>query len=264
MWNCEGRVPQLSEYPRSRHPRCRVAILPLAMCLAGVVGCGVGDYRQAIESTVRDFAMTSEAGGLYAPQAIGDRPISVRIPQVFRRQPLVDGTVVAGEGSPPAEVRVQPGLIDLPGLTYTYEEFVEDAEGGQIPYYLHVGAADTQRSGFRDPTSRWVNQLTERFPQQNIGWEEVGCDTPDGRRVVWRRLRAEGEQPFYYVSKDGQGREQRMPGVFEVYYRVDGNWAVALAWRVPSMIAGHANIDKWAPIVAGAVDFSGGAGGGAP
>lgn len=252
MQNCESRACRVG--PDPRHP---AAMLLLAAGLATILGCGVGDYRDRIDAGVRALADASDTAGLYAAQPLGQTPIAVRVPQAFTRPPLVAGVAIAEEGAPPDEVRVQPGLIDLPGLTYTYEEFVVDSEGGRIPYYLYISAADTGRSGFRDPTSRWVNQLRERFPDRQIGWEDVSCDTPQGRSVVWRRLRIEGEQVFYYVGKDGQGREQRLPGLFEVYYRVDGNWAVALAWRVPAMIAEHADVAKWGPIVAGAVDFTG-------
>ncbi|MDY0167410.1 MAG: hypothetical protein RBS80_12755 [Thermoguttaceae bacterium] len=252
MRDCDGQICR-----DGGHLRRVAAGIVAAAWVTSIFGCGVGEYRQRIEKQVQELGTTSDAVGLYSAQPLGNKPIAVRVPQSFKRQPLVAGVQVAGEEAPPSDARVQTGLIDIPGLTYTYEEFVADAEGGQIPYYLYLGAADKTQPNFRDPASRWINQLKERFPGQEVAWEDVRCDTSDGQSVAWRRIRVEGDQDFHYVGKDGQGRAVKMPGVFEVYYRVDGNWAVVLAWRVPTSIAQHVDLHKWAPIVAGTVDFKG-------
>lgn len=235
------------------------AVLPVLLLSA--LGCGVGEYRSRIASRVEELANASEFGGLYATQPLGDKPVSIRVPQMFERQPLVAGAEIAEEGAVPAEARVQPGLIDLPGLTYTYEEFVADAEGGKIPYYLYLSAEKTSAPGYREPTTRWLNQLKDRLSVEGLAWENVECDTPVGGAVVWRHLRAEGEQPFYYVGKEGEGRVVKLPGIIEIYYRVDGDWAVALTWRVPEIIAEHVNLGKWAPMVAGAAQIQEDSGG---
>lgn len=232
------------------------AALPAAL-LASVLGCGAGEYQSRVQARVQEMATGSEFAGLYAAQTLGDRPVSVRVPQVFTSPPLVPGAEVAGEGAPPATERVQPGVVDLPGLTYTYEDFVADAEGGRIPFYLHVGAANTTHRAFRDPTNRWVHQIKSRLPDQDPSWERVECDTPDGRFLVWQRLRAEGEQPFSYVSQDGRRRVVELPGILEIYYRVEGDWAITLVWRVPSSIAPHVGLERWAPMVAGTVSLAG-------
>jgi len=232
------------------------AALPAAL-LASVLGCGAAEYQSRVQARVQEMAAVSEFVGLYAPQQLGDKPVSVRVPAVFESPPLVPGAEVAGEGAPPATERVQPGVIGVPGLTYTYEEFVADAEGGRIPFYLHVGATDTTHRAFRDPTTRWAHQIRKHFPGQDPSWERVECDTPDGRYLVWQRLRAEGEQPFSYVSQDGRRRVVGLPGILEIYYRVEGDWAITLAWRVPSSIAPHVGLERWAPMVAGAVSLAG-------
>jgi hypothetical protein len=244
-----------------RNPTCRffwqprrlAAAATLAASMTWVFGCGVGDYRERLEARVNELATTNEATGLYASQPLGNKPIAVSIPQVFKRPPLVTGVAVAEEGAPPDEVRVKPGVIDLPGLTYTYEEFVTDANGGQIPFYLYVGAEDKTQPAFRDRTSEWQKQVQERFPGQSAAWENVECNSPAEQPTTWRRLRVEGDQEFFYKDKDGKARTVEMPGAFEMYYRSEGDWAVVLAWRVPSSIAGQVNVGKWAPMVAGAV-----------
>ncbi len=246
-------------------PPCRVCRslwrVPSAVLLAALLsnagGCGVGEYRERVRARVVDLGTASEFAGLYSPQAMGDKPVSVRVPQAFQRPPLVAGVAIAEEGAAPDDVRVRPGWVELPGLTYTYEEFVADAEGGQIPYYLYLSAENKNQPGFRDPTTRWLSQLRDRAPDQGFAWEDVACDTPEGRSVIWRRVRAVGEQPFYYVDKDGQSRVVKMPGILEVYYRLEGDWSVALAWRVPEAIAGHVGLGKWAPMVAGSVQVRG-------
>ncbi len=244
---------------RHRGPATIAAVLP--MLLLSIPGCGVGEYRARIASRVEELGKASEFSGLYAAQPLGDKPVSVRVPQMFARQPLVAGAEIAEEGAVPGEGRVEPGLVDLPGLTYTYEEFVADAEGGKIPYYLYLSAEKTTAPGYREPTTRWLNQLKDRLSGDGLTWEDVECDTPTGGIVVWRRLRAEGEQPFYYVDKEGEGRVVKLPGAIEIYYRVDGDWAVALTWRVPEIIAEHVDLDKWAPMVAGTVQIQDDSGG---
>ena len=244
-----------------RNPTCRfywqprrlAAAVSLAASVTCVFGCGVGDYRQRLDARVSELATTNEATGLYASQPLGSKPIAVSIPQVFKRQPLVAGAAVAEEGAPPDEARVKPGVIELPGLTYTYEEFVADANGGQIPFYLYVSAEDKTQPAFRDRTSEWQKQVQEQFPGQSAAWENVECNSPAGLPTAWRRLRVEGDQNFFYKDRSGKARTVKMPGLFELYYRAEGDWAIALAWRAPMSIAGHVNVAKWAPMVAGAV-----------
>lgn len=252
MSDCDDR------FHRSRRRRGRFAVaVALAVLVPGLLGCGVGEYRGRLQERVGDLATASDFAGLYAPQPLPNKPVAVRVPQSFERPPLVAGVPLAEEDAPPDDARVKPGVVELPGLTYTYEEFVSDAEGGRIAYYLYLSAEDTTQHGFRDPNRRWLSQVNARFPDQQVDWENVACDTPEGRSVIWQRLRAEGEQPFHYVDKDGQTRSVRLPGVFELYYRVEDDWLVAIAWRVPAMIAEHVNLDTQAPLVAGAVEFKG-------
>ncbi len=251
-------MPNCSEHDCRSLPCLRylaAAILAAAL-MASVLGCGVAEYRSRVESRVQEMATASEFVGLYGAQRLGEKPVSVRVPQVFTSPPLVPGAEVAEEGALPEEVRVQPGVIDLPGLTYTYEEFVADAEGGRIPYYLHVGAVDATERRFRDPTTRWVRQIESRLPAQPAAWEKVECETPEGRVVVWQRLRAEGEQPFLYENPEGRRRAVNLPGILDIYYRIEGDWAVTLVWRVPSSIAPHVGLEKWAPMVAGTVNVT--------
>jgi len=233
----------------------RLAAVVLTMNMAWIVGCGVGEYRERIEARVRELGKSNEFAGLYAPQQLGDKPVTVQVPQPFKRSPLVADVPVAEEGAPPADVRGKPGIVDLPGLIYTYEDFVADADGGQIPFYLHISAESKNEPAYRDRTSQWLQQVQQRFPGQSAAWESVECPSPAGETTNWQRLRAEGEQTFYYKDKAGQGREVKLPGVFEMYHRTDEDWAVALVWRVPTAVADHVNLTKWAPLVAGTVSM---------
>ena len=247
MRRCKVRIDRFF-----RHGQ-RLAAVVLTMHMAWIVGCGVGEYRERIEARVRELAKSKELAGLYTPQQLGDKPVSVQIPQPFTRSPLVADVPVAEEGAPPAAVRVKPGIVDLPGLTYTYEDFVADADGGQIPFYLYVSAENKTEPGYRDRSEEWRQQVQKQFAGQSIAWESVQCQSPSAEATSWQRLRAEGNQSFYYKDKTGQGREVTLPGVFEMYYRTEGNWAIALVWRVPTAVAGHVNLTKWAPLVAGTV-----------
>lgn len=242
--------PSFGHLSQSRHLAVLTFVGVIAAC---VLGCGVGDYRQRVDARLNELAKTNDSAGLYASQPLGSKPVGVSIPQAFTRQPLVAGVVAAGEEGPPDDVRVKPGVIDMPGLTYTYEEFVADANGGQIPFYLHVSAEDKLQPTFKDPTAQWLKQVQQQFPGQAVAWENIECMSPTGTPNTWRRLRTEGSQSFFYKDRDGKTRTVKMPGVFEVYYRTEGDWAIALAWRVPASIASHVNLGKWAPMVAGAV-----------
>ena len=99
MTNCEN-----STCKSFWHSRRLAASATLVASLVCMLGCGVGDYRERLDARVSELATTNEATGLYASQPLGNKPIAVSIPQVFKRQPLVAGAAVAEEGAPPDEV----------------------------------------------------------------------------------------------------------------------------------------------------------------
>jgi len=150
---------------------------------------------------------------------------------------------------------ITPLGVDLPGLSQTFEGTIEDEKGGKIPFYLYLAAInkkDTPRGGDNMAGSIGT-RFRPLFTGGNFTWQRVQAPTPQGAGLQWQHLRLNANQPFRYVSPDGEVEKVEMPGVLELYYRAEGDWLVTIAWRVPQSITGSVELSRWAPLVAGTV-----------
>jgi flagellar hook protein FlgE len=141
---------------------------------------------------------------------------------------LKEGSAVDGKVVDPRRVKVP--FMDLPGLAITYEATIDDAEQGKMPYYLYLAAVDVKTadplrsaagrgsapgktggkaasrgSDRMDESGALYESLKRAFPKTTSNnWQDVQCPTPDGGEVTWQKIRATGDQVFYYVDSTGR------------------------------------------------------------
>ena len=238
--NCHSRFIDRQESTFCRHPSAACCLL-LLLC-----GCGTSEYERRLESR----PTTSKFDELYGPQELPGVPVSVRVPVLFKASPLVEGALVDGKPIDPR--RVKPSLVALPGLKLTYEAFIEDSEGGKLPYYCYVGALNISNNRGPKPENSIHNELAGRPAYESLTeWADYQGETPEGRGNDWKKVRCASEQDFMYTDKNGKQDFRQMPGVIDIFLHEEAGMLVVIAWRMPKSIEPH--VAKWEPLVAGCV-----------
>jgi hypothetical protein len=239
-----------SAAPHRRGPN-RSSLLYFAIFLSVICGCGTGEYERRLENRLSKLRGAAKFNDLYGAQELPGTPVSVRVPQIFKDPPLIEGAQL--NGKPVAMDRVRPKFVSLPGLKLTYELLVEDADGRKLPFYCYVGAIDTTNGKIKDPAAALRKELSTSAPKSLGEWEGFTAETPNGQAIPWRKLRCVGNQEFFSVDKGGQEQSVTVPGVLEVYLHEEGKYLVVVAWRTPVSIESKTELAKWAPLVAGCV-----------
>ena len=226
----------MSRLLANRYLPAGLALLLAAACC----GCGAGEYKKRLNARVQDLGQESPLRRMRAPSEIPDTPVMIRIPEFF-------------EDSPQAQGRRAKPPVDLADLKTTYEGSVTDSDGGKVAYYCYLAATNMSHAGARDPNRALQNQFRELFPEASFQWEDVHCETPDGRAIKWQRIQTVGELEFFYTDKDGKAEQRRMQSAIEVYSRREGDFTVIIVWQVPSHVKEHVGLQEWAPRMAGTV-----------
>jgi hypothetical protein len=217
----------------------KIVLLSLLVCFCW--GCGTGHYEELLDHR----KTTAAANPLSPPQDLPGTKVSVRVPLRL--------------GSPVPESqdnRYKPGLVTIPGLKQTYEAFIEDREGGQQFYYCYIGAVEAAGNSLQDVANRLRTELgSQPQPNQLGDWTDFQVDTPERRKVSWKRLRFTGNQQFFYKKKDGQATPMPMGGTLEIYLHEEAGFVVIVAWRLPTAIEvkDYANLDELTQQTAGGV-----------
>jgi len=214
----------------------------LIVLLLALLGCGTDEYERrlagrAARLQAQHAAKFNELGD---PQDVAGANIAVRLPKSM---------TVLTEGKDSSR-RIKPGAIPLPGLKLTCEGFVQDSEGGQLPYYCYVGAVDA-------PLKELTTQIQGALAGMVSGplqWTDLQAETPAGPKIAWRKMRIAFDQEFYYRTKDGQDQYPTVPGTLELYLQDAGPRTAIVAWRMPAGIEQNVGLDRLAPLVAGCVD----------
>jgi hypothetical protein len=180
---------------------------------------------------------------------------------MFKDPPLVEGVLVGGK--PVDARRLTPTVAKLPGLKLTYEAFVDGPDGGKLPYYCYLGAAEIAGRQARDPEKAFKDQCLAvrdelaKQPQYDslTDWVDFQGVTPEGRGNQWKKIRFVSQQQFVGFSKAGQEQIKTLPGVLEIYLHQEAGYLIAIAWRMPVSIEQKVDLAKWAPLVAGCVSI---------
>lgn len=237
--------------------RCWTLSVPL-LAVSVLVGCGGGEYRTRVEASATRLKQEADqqkqaaefAKKFYGLAKIGNSPFQIQVPTQFP----------AGADLATATL---PGA-NLPGLALAYSAGVADASGGgQYPYYVIVGAVDTTQAGSSkllseggsvkqlEGSGEMVKMIRAALPGGTVGTpESVTITAFGGQQASWSKLRATGEMEFTIGSN-----RVKLPGIFELYVRVEGGWVGWFAWRVPTSIEPHSKMAELAPQMAGTARF---------
>jgi hypothetical protein len=233
-----------------------VVRLAIGSLLGALVGCGAGEYNRLLNVRNEKARTAAKFNELYAPQALEDTAVSVRIPQVFVSPPMAEGRGAAVDPR-----RLKPGLVTLPFLKLTYEATIKDEKGGTLPYYCYVGATKGNGSQLPEVEKTLRAELAGKSPTVLSDWTDFQGETPDGKEVKWEKLRCVAPQEFACNDASGKTHFETLPGVLEIYLYEDSGHLVFFAWRLPKSVESDedlpskVHLTKWALLMAGCVSI---------
>ena len=210
-----------------------------ALLLAGTAGCGTSDYNSLVRRGAASLRGEVKFQGLYAPATIPKTSLSLRIPLIFTESyDANSGHPDDGEKISPR--RLQPPFLNLPGLKLTYE--TRHKKGNErIPFYCYIAETPAQPGDIDKLAADLQAKLKQQFPDAPDTWDGADADTPDGFAVHWRKIRVEGDQPFF-VKVGDKVEERTLPGIFELWIHDADGKIVLLGWRSPKSIEGPADL----------------------
>lgn len=209
---------------------------PLLACLALISGCGTSDYNQLVDRGVATIRASAKFQGLFAPASIPDAPYTVRVPVIFTTSYTAQSSH-PDDGDKVNAQRVQAPFLpaSLP-TKLTFESTVKEGNR-KLPYYCYLSVVDAKPGDFDRLAGEIAAALKQVSPDPVPAWEPIDADTPTGKAIPWRRIRAEGEQPFL-VKVNDQLEAQKLPGVYEIWLHDAGDRIAMIAWRSPKEIEG--------------------------
>ena len=262
-----------------RQPLFVSGLLLSALLLSALSGCGTSQYNALANRGVARLRGEAKFQGLYAPTAIPGSPFSVRVPVIFTNS-YTPNSGHPDDGDKINPLRMQPPFLPAgDAIKLTYEGTTKDAEGRKVPYYCYVAAGEAKPGEVDKLASDIESGLKQIFPEPPPAWESVDADTPLGKAMNWRKIRAVGPQPFF-VKVDGKVEQQKLPGVFELWLHDAGDHVAIIAWRSPvsvegpqtgefTLVGGMAvpvddakpDFSKWPILTAGSLEVTGPSGG---
>jgi hypothetical protein len=216
-------------------------LVSLATLSLLVSGCGISDYNTLMKRRLGSLRSSAKFKYLYGPTELPGTPISVRVPMIYSRSYRADsahdddGPVIRPE-------RSQPPFLRLPSFKLCYESMTATGEA-QLPHYCYLAAMPAKAGDADRIEGQFAAQLKKAFPASTPTWETVNADTPNGFSILWKKLRVEGDQPFF-VKTPEKVEAKVMPGMFELWLHDAGNYIVLVAWRVPSAIQGQVTMPE--------------------
>ena len=211
----------------SRGLTAALAAFTLCVC----TGCPTGSYRQQMQERGNQVAQTIPGDDqLWDYSQIGQSPLWIRVPLVFKRPLVKDG----GQ-----KIQRRQPLVIPPGLEVAWEGDLPH-EGSLLPFYCYLAVTDA------DPTKKILDQLNQISPDHGTKWENY----KDRSGKTWKKLRLNIEQdwiPLSEGSEEGtrvEGTALALTGMLEFDCRQEGpNWVI-VGWSVPQAIEGQANLNK--------------------
>jgi len=246
--------------------RTASGLLLIALLALGLapLGCGTNQYERVMIARAKDLKQASAFRKLMPPQQVPGTALWIRLPEQFYDKPLQEGRTLAG--GVVDQQRLKPLMLELPGLTATYEAMIPetDAEGDsarKVAWYCYVLQVRYRKGLYYDPGENIRRQFLENEIETDSQWVDVECPTPEGRRIDWKILHATAVQPFYTVQGEGPGKIEQMPGSFDVYLRREGDYVLGLVWRVPDAVRSRIEWPKFAQLTGGCLQLKSGTGG---
>jgi len=217
-------------------------------------GCGTGQYERTMLQRAAELKHESAFRLLMPSQQVPGSELWIRLPKNFHDKPLRQGNRVAGATVGPE--RITPQIVDIPGLLATYEAMIPEADGPEetvrkLACYCHVFQVRYREGIHHDPAENIRRQFQLKGTHIPPQWVDVGCATPEGRRIDWKMLQVELPQPFYTVKGKGPGKIEELPGLFVIFERREGDEVLGMVWRVPKAIASRLQWPKPAELAGG-------------
>ena len=158
------------------------------------------------------------------------------------------------QGADPKRTKVES--VSLPGAQVrTYEGFVKDSAGGEIPFYCHIVAMETSKA----PGVNLLDKMKEGMAKE-VGhgsqFVEFHATGPEGKESKWQMIHAPDKDDYYYKGKDGKEALRPMDAIGEMYLREEAGYFILIGWRVPANIeknVGEVGLAELAKAVAGGV-----------
>jgi hypothetical protein len=214
----------------------RSKILLVATVLLIASGCGTSDYNQLVDRGVATLRSSVKFHGLFGPSTIPGTPYSVRVPVLYTNS-YNQQSAHPDDGDKINPQRLQAPFMPASLPTKLMFEGTVKEGNRKLPFYCYITAVEAKPGDADRIASEIATGLKSVSPDQAPVWEPVDADTPTGKAIPWRRIRAEGEQPFM-VKVDDQLEIQKLPGVYEVWLHEDSDQVVMIGWRAPKSIEG--------------------------
>ncbi len=209
-----------------------------------VTGCGVSDYDQLLDRGVARIRSEAKFQGLFAPVRIPDMPYTVRVPVIFPNS-FTPTSSHPDDGGKIRPQRMQPPFVGSDDVVkLTFEGKVEEGNR-KLPFYCYLAGRQV-KPGEVDQYANVIEKAAQAAVQTGPKptWELVDADTPEGKGLHWRKMRVEGDQPFF-VLRDGDDKAEleTMPGILELWLHDAGEYAIMILWRAPKEIQGSQERD---------------------
>jgi hypothetical protein len=222
-------------------------------------GCGTSSYEKRMEEHLagRELKSKLTSAGLGSVRELVGTPFAVAVPVRFDDPLYEDGKAVGKtvQGKPVEPRRAEPGKFGVPALNLTYEGSVVDLNNGKQPCYCYVGAKPLPPGG--DVGQIAVKLRKEWSSVPNVGKVSEVSDFKDETHEgsVWKKIRCEAKQEFYYVNKDGKESFSEMDGVMEAYLHDEAGYLIVIAARMPkgveNALQAEGGLTKWATAIIG-------------
>ncbi len=208
--------------------------------LVSCVGCGSSDYNNVVNRGVARIRAEAKFQGLYAPTPIPETELQIRVPVIFIHS-YTPTSSHPDDGDTINRDRVRPPFLRDDALKLTYESSTPNGAGDKLPYYLYIAVNDSKPGDMEKLSDLLIGLLKSAVPDVTAQWEEIDADTPEGKAIHWRKLRATVEQDFLVKTNAGQIEKRKLPGIFEIWLHDTGKQLVMLGWRAPSEVEGPQN-----------------------
>ena len=202
-----------------------------------LVGCGTGEYDERMKTSLTQYERVHRFAALkpYDKKLAGDH-VSLRVPAIFADETLA----VNLPGQPVDKDQITPPFLNIPGISASYRKEIQDPQYNRMHFFIYLAAMEPQAAGEGKASldEQITLELKKQFPNAEMKWEEVSCETDAGPvdALKWRRLSVSGEQMFERLNPNNVPEFNKFPGTFDLWYHPDPNYQVIVAWRLPDAL----------------------------
>jgi hypothetical protein len=217
-------------------------VLLLAVAIAGcdLTGQYEANFQKAIQESQRRAVFDLSLHQAFTEVIDPAREVKLRIPKAFD-----DKSKWLKADDPRAKVP----FAELPGLATVLERLLDNQS--QEYAYLYFAAAPKGDQKAEALQNELARQIAAALP--GATWSDVQLLKPDGQSLTLRRLRVDGQQPFFNPKKKAMAK---VDGRFDLYYLDGGGRHVLIAWRYPKALGEKYQLDPATEAAMGTVEIT--------